>query len=320
MRNSFLSSIGVVALLAGCSTASPGPEPFAPGAANSRLPAGSLRGAMHAAKYAGLKHLYVADYGRGTIVLLKNKTYEPDGTITTGINGPFDVTLDFAGNLYVANIGGDNVAEYAPGASQPSFVYNAGMSAPVTMTVDRQGHMFEADGALHNGVSAVNEYDQNSNVVLHACTISGDLQGVAVRENGDVFVSYNLDHQGGRIAEYKGGLSGCSATALPVRTAYPGSLVFDNAHNIIVPDQIEGRIDIVAPPYTKVTRRLGGTHFSDPYHVSINKANTLVLMTNFQKGVAFAIDYATGRIVQKLDYKQGLGVASGAVSGENAVH
>jgi hypothetical protein len=42
-------------------------------------------------------------------------------------------------------------------------------------------------------------------------------------------------------------------------------------------------------------------------------------MTNFQKGVVFAIDYATGNIVQKLDYKQGFGVASGAVSGENAV-
>ena len=319
MRTSLLSSIAVVAVLTGCSAVSQTAEPFAPGAASTSMSGRALPNVMRPTKYAGLKDLYVADYGRGSIVLLKSSTFEPDGSITAGINGPYDVTLDAAGNLYVANITGGNVAEYAPGASQPSFVYSAGMSSPVTATVDRQGHVFEADFG-QNGVSTVNEYDQNTNDVLHSCTFSGEIQGVAVRETGDVFVSYNLDHQGGRIAQYKGGLSGCPATVLPIRTAYPGNLVFDSAHNIIIPDQIVGRVDIIAPPYTSVTGHLGRTRFSDPYHVSINKSNTMVFVTNFQKGVVFAVDYKTGIIIQKLGYKQGLGVASGAVAGPNSVH
>ena len=99
-----------------------------------------------AGKDAGLNDLYVSDDMRGRIVLLKNQGYVPDGTISTGINGPFDVTLDGAGNLYVANRTGGNVTEYAPGGSQPSFTYSNGMTQPLSVAVDGQETSTKATG------------------------------------------------------------------------------------------------------------------------------------------------------------------------------
>lgn len=59
-----------------------------------------------------LDDLYIADYGNGQIVILRH--LKPHRTITDGINGPQDVTLDASGNLYAVNTTGDNIAEYAP--------------------------------------------------------------------------------------------------------------------------------------------------------------------------------------------------------------
>lgn len=220
-------------LLAGCSgltsTPAPGERPAA--AVN---PAG---------KYAGLRDLYVADDGLGAVLLFKNRHYTPDGTITNGINGPWDVTLDRAGNLYVANRSGGNVAEYAPGASQPSFVYSEGMNplSPLGVSVDRQGHVYETDSPALGGPQTVNEYDQHSNTLLQSCSVSG-VSGIAIDRSGNVFVGTNARNQGGHILEFKGGLSGCSPTTLGVRFGGAGGIAIDNRGNLIVSDGLAGRI------------------------------------------------------------------------------
>lgn len=141
-----------IIIIVGCSGASSGAVPSGVFAPASLVQANGT--------YRGLQDLYVADYGFGSVKLLTNKGYKPDGEITYGMNGPYDVTLDKARNPYVANRVGDNISEYAPGATQPMFVYNAGMRGPLTLSVDHAA----AGGMI---------LDQHSNKVFVIDYVSG---------------------------------------------------------------------------------------------------------------------------------------------------
>jgi hypothetical protein len=203
-------SVGVV--LAGCAVLSQSP---------TSPREGPVANASTHATYPGLGDLYIADYGNGRIVILRH--LKPHGTITDGIDGPQDVTLDASGNLYVVNTTGDNIAEYAPGASQPTFVYSTGMTFPVTVAVDRGGHVYEIDQEARHGSSVVNEYAQESNTVIYSCPVIGKVVGVALDPAENVFISYITADRGGRIAEYKGGIAaGCTPVLQSVRIDAPG--------------------------------------------------------------------------------------------------
>lgn len=300
MRVLVISSSAAIALLfLGCSSAAQGPEPS------------TAVKARPAIAQMGSGNVYVADYGRGDIAVLDGNTYALQGKIATSINGPQDVALDSTGNLYVANTVGDDVTEYAPGSAQPKYTYSAQMRGPVTVKVDGSGHVFVVNREW-NGTSTINEYKQSSNLPLHVCNFSGQLEGAAIRENGDVLVSYNAKGQGGRIGVYKGGLGGCQVTTFGVHLYSTGSLVLDNAHNVIVPDPNGERVVVIAPPYTRITRRFPARYMF-PYHVSINRSNTTVLLTDVQKNILYVVDYASGRILKKLDDAQGVSEPYGAV-------
>ncbi len=299
------------ALLAGCS-----------GSASSPTPAGNTLPSTQSFapdSYAGLHDLYVADYGEGQIVLLKNDHYVPDGTINTGINGPFDVTLDRGGNLYVANRNGGNVTEYAPGSTQPSFVYSAGMMQPLSIAVDRQGHLFETDSPVFGGTDTVNEYDQRSNTVLYTCPVPG-VFGVSVDKAGDVFVDYNIKSQGARIAEYESGLAGCSPTELGTHVANAGGIALDSHGNLILANGISQRVDVIAPPYSKVTRRLK-LDFGSPIFVSINANERKVFVSDeSMRQFVYVLDYTTGKVIRRLGSSHGgFGIPMAAVDGPNDV-
>lgn len=299
-------------LLAGCSGVTSTPAPTERAAATAPNPPG---------KYAGLRDLYVADDGAGAILLFKNHHYTPDGTITNGINGPWDVALDQAGNLYVANRSGSNVTEYAPGASQPSFVYSDGMSylSPLGVSVDRQGHVYETDSPALGGPQTVNEYDQHDNSRLYSCSVSGP-GGMAIDREGDVFVGTNSRNQGGHILEFKGGLSGCSPTTLGVRLDSAGGMAIDNRDNLIVSDGLMDRVYEIAPPYSSLGRKLGGVIYG-PSWVSIDRANkTVFVAASYMRYYVWVIDYATGKKITRLGSgHRGLSLPLAAVDGPNAV-
>jgi DNA-binding beta-propeller fold protein YncE len=315
------ANAAVFVFIAGCSSsASPTPAEQFP-ASTQGIEHGLFGDTADPAKYAGRRDLYVADYGLGKIIILKNHSYAPDGSITTGINGPQGVALDLSGNLYVANRTGGTVSEYAPGASAPSFVYYTDMVAPESVSVDRQGHLFEADVPVFHAPAAVNEFQQGSNVPVHRCFVPG-LVGVASDSSGDVFVDYNTSEQGGgRIAEYKGGLAGCSSTVLGAQVYYAGGIVIDNQNNILIADGNAPRVDVIAPPYSSITRSFAGG-LGAPLFVSIDRANKNVFVTasRFYHSYVYVVDYATGKKVQRLGYSHGgISIPYGAVDGPSAV-
>lgn len=307
------ASVALATVLAACS----GPLRSSPSAG---APPSSTLDFARPSKDAGLNDLYVSDDMRGDIVLLKNQGYVPDGKITAGINGPFGVTLDSAGNLYVANRAGGNVTEYAPGGSQPSFTYSTGMTQPLSVAVDRQGNLYEGDRPIYTDSDVVNEYAPNSNTVLNSCPVSG-LYGLAIDAAGDLFVSYNAKNEGGHVEEFKGGLAGCSATDLGVHVYSAGGIALDNNANLIIADGVGQKVVVSKPPYAKVNRSLG-LHFGTPLFVSIDKANNRVYVsdeTNYWQYL-YVLDYATGKKIRRLGAGHGgIAIPMAAVDGPSAL-
>jgi DNA-binding beta-propeller fold protein YncE len=303
----FLRTIGVAAFgfgFAACNSAPSSPVPSIANNALVRAEAFASEDRMQPA--GGLPDLYVADDGAGSILKLKNSDYSPDGTITDGINGPLDVSLDGSGNLFVANATGVNVTEYPPGASSPSFTYSTGMVEPLFVINDAHGNVYEVDSANPDGVGDndgfVNEYAPQTNTVLHSCAPGAHPTGIAIDGKGDIFLALNSSSAHGRVVEYKRGLNGCKATTLGLQLGFVVGIALDMKANLIATDYDRSEVYVFAPPYTKIMRRLGhGGRESQPYHVSINGSNSLVYVTNFSKGGVFIVDYASGKVIRRVD-------------------
>lgn len=274
-----------------------------------------------APKYPGMRALYVSDLrgigmGSPQIDILQNKTYSPIGTISTGIVTPIGNFLDRHGNLYVADQDAVNVKEYAPRAESPTFTYNAGMISPEDVSVDRNGNVFEADSPSGSD-GFVNEYAQGSNTVIHTCdTGFRYVTGVAVDRKGDVFVDVSS-----QLIEFKGGLSGCSVKLLASLNS-GGGMALDKNNNIIVADEGNGTVDVIAPPYQTITNMLG-SGYTTPLSVRINRANTLAFVSNLElemRGEVFVLQYPSGALVTKLGSSNGVYEPFCAVDGPNAVY
>jgi DNA-binding beta-propeller fold protein YncE len=257
-------------------------------------------------RYRGLRDVYVSDIGNDDVVLLKDKTYAEVDALTNGIYGPDGAFIDKKGNFYVANFEDVNIAEYAPHGTKPKFMYNAGMTDPVDVTVDGHGNVYEAD--YLGGFVA--EYAQKSNIQLYHCS-PGEVEGVAVDQSGDVFVDF-----GSSIVEYTGGLSGCVATPLGVTLESAGGMAIDRHEDLVVCDQLGQAVDVIAPPYTTVTRVLQSGYA--PFHVTINRDNRLAFVASVDDASVYVVDYATGGALATLEGKAyGLSDPVAAVYGPN---
>ncbi|MGC1760933.1 MAG: hypothetical protein WA742_16415 [Candidatus Cybelea sp.] len=277
----------------------------------------SAPGAVQSLEYAGLRDVYVTEFLTNTVEMFKNEGYKPNGSITSGINSPDGAFLDRDGNLYVANLGftgPPGITEYAPRGSSPKFIYGANKIDPVTVSVDRYGHVYDADY-----IGFVAEYGQGRNKILRSCSpgprSSTEVRGVAVDQAGDVFITYDESPSGpGHIIKYTGGLSGCKGKVLGVTLDYAGGLTTDKNDKLIVCDMNKPAVDVIAPPYTHVTRTLG-SGYSDPLNVTIDLGNTRVFVADAGNGV-HVLDYASGALIARLNGSQ----TDGAVDGPNAVY
>jgi hypothetical protein len=255
--------------------------------------------------------LFVDNDSPDEVLILANNSWKDLGSITNGATDPDGSWYDKHG-LYVANYSAPNVEQYSSKGSL-TFTYNAGMSSPVTLTTDSDGNIYEADFTGE----AVNEYRQMSNTVVATCQPGGFVEGVAVDKQGDVFVDY-YDGEGA-IAEYKGGLSGCSETALGAEVSFPGGMVLDKSDDLVICDQVGDAVDIIKPPYGSISGTLG-SGYSEPFHVSLNKKNSQAYVTD--TGSAFTVDvvsYPRGSRIATLGSSYGVSKPFGAVDGSNFV-
>lgn len=271
----------------------------------------SLSRGVNPAKHKKAADLFVSDFGTGAVEILANKTWTNTGSISSGIDGPDGNWVDKKGNLYVANYAGADITEYAKGTTSPSFTYG-GVEDPVAVSTDSKGNVYEGD---FEG-SYVSEFAQGSSSIIAQCSPGGEVEGVAVDKSGDVFVAYYSSAEGGKIAEYTGGLSGCSATTLGVTVEFPGGMVLDKKGNLVICDQDADAVDIIAPPYSSVTKTLG-SGYTDPFHVTINKKNKQAYVANYGGEDVLVLSYPAGSTKATLNSSNGLSIPAAAVDSSN---
>src|SRR5271165_7073529 len=84
------------------------------------------------------QNLFEADYGSGHIY-----QFAPDGmrsTFASGLNGPFALAFDDAGDLFVANYWGGTVTKITPCGNQSVFA--SGLSGPDGLAFNSAGSLF----------------------------------------------------------------------------------------------------------------------------------------------------------------------------------
>lgn len=283
------------------------------------------QGVSPAAKPKDLRELYVSDYVDNVVKILKNGTWRDAGAIGAGLNWPAGLFLDKRGNLYVANTFGANVTEYAPRTTTPSFTYSANMVLPMFVTTDSHQNLFEGDSGNGTASGQVNEYFQGVNATVASCTPgppSGNagVYGVAVDAQGNVFVDFRLPGGiSGSMVEYSGGLQGCHQTTLPLTFNGPTGMAIDANGNVVVAEAQGGVVDVIAPPYTSVSRTLY-SGFGVPIDVKLSKDNAEAFVTDGQSNSVTIVNYQTGANIKTLGAAYGLSNVNGAVDGPNAIY
>ena len=209
-------------------------------------------------------------------------TYSLKGTITNGLGRPYSLWYDRQGNLYAANYGAADVTEYSKNSDTPSFTYSSGLTCPSGVTTDTNLNVYVTDSC--NG--DVTEYNQGISSISVQCTISYvSAKNVAVDASGDVFVSYQATSGHGGIAEYVGGLgNGCNATFYqPINGSQgppvqPAGLAIDKKGILILCDVMGGRVDVIPPPYSSISKYISG--FSSPERIALDKKQSLLFVTD----------------------------------------
>jgi serine/threonine protein kinase, bacterial len=63
----------------------------------------------------------------------------------TGLNGPYGVAVDAAGNLYVADDGNNQVLKLPAGSGAPTVLPFTGLNYPNGVAVDTAGNLYVTD-------------------------------------------------------------------------------------------------------------------------------------------------------------------------------
>ena len=275
----------------------------------------AMRQAPRPIPRANASFFYVADYSKDSIEILQRvqQRWTNVGAIKESVLDPLGVWVDKSQNLYVAN-GMGPVTEY-DSSGKLIFEYDDAGSGK-SVTTDKHGNVYVA------GVD-VSEYPQGVDSAFSCEMPNAEPRAIAVDQDGDVFVSAFQHDATGKIVEYVGGLvnSRCTATRLPIKFSTVAlGIAVDKQGNLLAtdPDRFGGTIDVIAPPYTSITRKIsaGGPW---PASVSLNKANTRLYVGDSSLNVVHVLNYSTEAILTTLGSAEGLTQPTAAVDGNNFV-
>jgi hypothetical protein len=250
---------------------------------------------------AKFEELAVGGYVSVPYVTLYNNKYQVIQTLLYGLIQPFSVWFDNKENVYVANInrGGCNgVYEFPPEGSAPIFEYTGESCAPFDVKTDKNQNVYVAN----NWGNAVIEYAQQNNTPIEYCNPLPSPSAVAIdSSNGNVFVAY---YNTAPIAEFAGGLSGCSYTnlspfgSLGWISSITGMLV-DQKGNLVAVDGSHATVDIIPPPYSKIKAYIGRGVFKTPNQIALNERQDLLFVADNGLGKVFLVKYPSGKIMHK---------------------
>ncbi|MBV9332899.1 MAG: hypothetical protein JO146_02745 [Candidatus Eremiobacteraeota bacterium] len=263
-----------------------------------------------------LAGLFVADDTDDDVCVLQNGTWKDLGFIYEGIGLPNGNWVDDEGNFFQTNTAGADVAEYGRNQTSPKFTYT-GFADPVVVTSDTNGDVFVGDDNFGKNGS-VTQFRDGHNTPVQSCSLPGGLEGVAVDSNSDVFVAYDTSSSQGQLARFAGGLAGCKASALSVTLGAPGGLVLDRHHNLIVADQTNHVVDVIAPPYSEVGKSFHLNLFQ-PYRLALNRKENRLFVCEAPHQYVDVLEYPSGKLLIALSQRYGFSGPRGVTDEPNAV-
>ncbi|HTR42283.1 MAG TPA: PEP-CTERM sorting domain-containing protein [Pseudomonadales bacterium] len=189
-------------------------------------------GALLTAAGASAQNLFVSDFSANNIY-----EYTPGGTqsiFASGMNNPFDIAFNAAGNLFVANTAdngpGGSITEITRGGTQSTFA--SGLD-PIAM--DFYGNtLFTADYSSGN----IYEFTPSGMRSTFATGFTTPIS-MTFDSAGDMFVGSGYGNGNGIITKITpGGTKSLFASGL----SFPGGMTFNGAGNLLVTEQGSGTI------------------------------------------------------------------------------
>jgi sugar lactone lactonase YvrE len=232
--------------------------------------------------YASPGDLYASD-GSGNIY-----EFTPGGTRSTfasGLDQPFGVAFDSAGNLFEADQFSGNIYKFTPGGTRSTFA--SGLSSPAGLAFDSAGNLFAAD----EGSGIIYKFTPGGTRSAFASGLIAPT-GLAFDSAGNLFAA---DLGSGNIYEFNP--EGGKSTFASVLNA-PSGLAFDSAGNLFEADEGSGNIFKFTPGGTPSTFASGLTF---PAGLAFDSAGNLFVadagigdIFKFTPGGGTRITFASG--------------------------
>jgi uncharacterized protein (TIGR03437 family) len=239
-------------------------------------------GNLYIAEYYGQRVRKVATNGTITTVAGNGiQGYSGDGGPATGaeLNGPYRVTVDFAGNIYIPDSGNSRIRKVSPDGTITTIAgtgvegysgddgpaTNARLNYPEAVAFDPAGNYYIAD----EGANVIRKVDTSGTITTAAGTgvaaYSGDggpaaaatlddPVGVQVNAAGDLYISDQGNDvirkvTNGIISTVAGngstGFSGDGGPAINAEFYNPASIGLDAVGNLYIPDVGNARIRVL---------------------------------------------------------------------------
>jgi len=206
--------------------------------------------------FDGRGRVYVADAGRGTIVVFNL----PDGAgaiFASGLGSPIGLTLDVLGNLYEADAATGKIHKFA--ADGTKTVFASGLGAPAGMGFDSLGNLFVADF----NAGTILKFAPDGTKTTFATGLKFPA-GIAIDSANNVF-----EADSGSSAIFKFAPDGTKSTFTnDVNTPY--GLAFDATGNLIVADNKAGATLAFTPAGVKTV--IFQSNFNTPQFVAVEPA------------------------------------------------
>jgi sugar lactone lactonase YvrE len=262
--------------------------------------------------------LYVSD-ATGAVDVL-NSQYVRTGMITAGLTGPDGERVDQSGNLYVADYANGYVEEYANGSNTPEATYGP-IVDPVDVAIDRAGHVYVVSLNDFNSPSTVTEFAQGGGTTLQTFPVAyGSAESAAIDAKGNLYVAYwNYLEEGAGITVFPGGNPNRSHNLKIQFAGPPGGMITDGHDNIVMCIQQYQQSppvgEVVSIPRSRGVINVLATGLGGPFHLALNKAETLLYVADYTSEDVTVLSYPSGAYTSKIasgdeTFSDPLGVAA----------
>jgi sugar lactone lactonase YvrE len=183
------------------------------------------------------QNLYVANANNNTII--KITPAGAQSTFASGLDGPYGMAFDRAGDLFVADHGSGNIYEFTNGVAANQGIFASGFTSPtepVALAFDSAGDLFMSSDQSGNIYEFTNGVAANRGIFA---TLSGTagIQGLAFDSAGDLFAS-----QPGNNTITKITPGGTQSIFLASNLSFPVGLAFDSAGDLFEANGGSGNI------------------------------------------------------------------------------